>query len=49
MRCILFIGSTPAEPHDEVWWSEGASRQGSIFVHSLTTGATQARAMSNSC
>ena len=41
MRCVLFIGSTLAEPHDEVWWYEGTSRTGSLRVHSLTTGATQ--------
>jgi hypothetical protein len=41
VHCILFIGSTSAEPHDEVWWSEGSVRSGSLKVHSLTTGATQ--------
>lgn len=41
VHCVLFIGSTSAEPHDEVWWSEGSMRSGSLKVHSLTTGATQ--------
>jgi hypothetical protein len=41
VRCVLFIGRTLTEPHDEVWWYEGSSRAGSLRVHSLTTGATQ--------
>jgi hypothetical protein len=49
VHCVLFIGSTPAEPHDEVWWYEGSSRSGSLRVHSLTTGATQVPTHSCTC
>ena len=37
----VFIGATQAEPYDEIWWSEGSTRSSYLYVHSLTTGATQ--------